>query len=206
MPRVYCRPVTARGPVLETPRLRLRPFTREDQPDHTQLYGDPEVTRYLGGGPFEGAEIQTRSRRAIDLFVGHWVSHGFGVWAVLDRATGRFIGQCGLSRLPDLGEVEVLYALERGAWGRGLASEAARAAVRHGFEVVGLERIIALVRPANAGSRRVLGTLGMTLDGVLELQGQPALRYVLTRAAWAVASGASFCHDRSTGAHEDPHP
>jgi RimJ/RimL family protein N-acetyltransferase len=76
---------------LRTPRLRLRPFTEADAPAHLALYQDTEVTRQLGGGPFVGDQIAVRSERAIEKFVRHWAEKGFGVFAVEDRATGRFL-------------------------------------------------------------------------------------------------------------------
>src|SRR5262245_37105698 len=140
--------------VLETSRLCLRPFTAADTVVHRHLYRDPEVTRYLGGGPFIGGEVGRRSTRALAQFARHWRRHGFGVWAVVERASGRVVGQCGLNQLPDRADFEVLYALERGVWRRGLASEAAAAAVRYGFDVVGLDRIVAVVRHARSEERR----------------------------------------------------
>ena len=181
--------------VLETARLRLRPFMPEDAADHLRLYADPDVTRYLGGGPFVGEEAGRRSARALEHFIQHWSERGFGVWAVLERASGRVIGQCGLNRLPDREDIEVLYALERAAWGRGLAPEAAAAAVRYGFHVVGLDRIVAVIRHANTGSRRVLEKLGLRYEGDVEVYGVVAACYAMTAEEFGVgadsAAGAS---------------
>jgi ribosomal-protein-alanine N-acetyltransferase len=172
---------------LRTSRLRLRPFTEADAPTHLALYQDPEVTRPLGGGPFLGAEIAVRSRRAIDRFVRHWAEKGFGVFALEDLATGRFLGQCGLNTVDELGEIEVLYALERAAWGRGLATEAARAALAYGFDEARLDRIIAVTRPEHAKSRRVLEKLGMRYERDVEIFGIRAVLYALSRDAFAIA-------------------
>jgi ribosomal-protein-alanine N-acetyltransferase len=90
---------------LETPRLLLRPFTRDDAADHARIYAKPEVTRFLARGPFLGEAAAQRSRAALELFIDHWREHGFGVWAVIDRATGALIGQCGLKYLPESPEV-----------------------------------------------------------------------------------------------------
>jgi ribosomal-protein-alanine N-acetyltransferase len=168
---------------LRTPRLRLRPFTHADAPAHLALYQDPEVTRQLGGGPFLDDQVAARSARAIDRFVRHWAEKGFGVFAVEDLATGRFLGQCGLNTIDELGEIEVLYALERAAWGRGLATEAARAAVAYGFDEAGLERIVAVTRPEHARSRHVLAKLGMRYERDVEVFGIHAVLYALTRGA-----------------------
>jgi len=177
--------------ILDTARLRLRPFTAADTSVHRHLYRDPEVTRYLGGGPFLGDEVGRRSTRALTQFARHWRQHGFGVWAVVERASGRVVGQCGLNQLPERADFEVLYALERGVWCRGLASEAAAAAVRYGFDVVGLDRIVAVVRHSNTASRRVLEKLGMHHDGDVEIYGLHAAWYVVTRAEATAAARRS---------------
>jgi RimJ/RimL family protein N-acetyltransferase len=166
---------------LHTPRLRLRPFTEADGTAHLALYQDPEVTRQLGGGPFAGDQIAMRSRRAVEKFVRHWTEKGFGVFAVEELATGRFLGQCGLNTIDELGEIEVLYALERAAWGRGLATEAARRALAYGFDEVGLERIVAVTRPEHARSRHVLEKLGMRYERDVQIFGIHAVLYALTR-------------------------
>jgi RimJ/RimL family protein N-acetyltransferase len=177
---------SSRHPVaLETPRLLLRPFTRADAADHARIYAKPEVTRYLSRGPFLGAEAARRSRVALDLFIDHREKHGFGVWAVVDRATGALIGQCGLKYLPESPEVEILYALDTPYWGKGLATEAAAAALRHSFESTGLARIVAVALPEHRGSHRVMEKLGMTYEGRVEVYGGiRAVLYAISREAF----------------------
>jgi RimJ/RimL family protein N-acetyltransferase len=169
---------------LETPRLFLRPFGPEDGPAHAQLYGDSEVTRFLPRGPFRPREAMERSRGALERFMTHWREHGYGVWAVIDRQTGTLIGQCGLARVSDLGEVELLYALARDRWGQGLAPEAGRAALAHGFRELQLPRIVALTRPENTGSRRVMEKLGLAYERRVHLFGLDALCYAISREAF----------------------
>lgn len=166
---------------LETPRLVLRPFTPEDAASHAELYADPEVLRWLGPGLDSPHAPAERSRRAVAGFVAHWAERGWGVWAVRDRETGAFLGQCGLRHWDELAEVELLYALARRAWGRGLATEAARAALRDGFARLGLERVVGVTRPDNVGSRAVLVKLGLRHERDLELLGGPAVLYALSR-------------------------
>lgn len=166
---------------LRTPRLRLRPFTEADGSVHLALYQDPEVTRQLGGGPFVGDQIAVRSRRAVEKFARHWREKGYGVFAVEDLQTGRFLGQCGLNTIDELGEIEILYALDRAAWGQGLATEAARSALAYGFDEVGLSRIVAVTRPEHTRSRRVLEKLGMRYERDVDVFGIHAVLYALTR-------------------------
>jgi ribosomal-protein-alanine N-acetyltransferase len=169
---------------LETPRLRLRPFEHADHAAHAAIYADLEVTRFLPGGPFLGDAAPARSARSLSHFASHWAQHGFGVWAVVDKTTGAVIGQCGLNVLPDGSDVELLYALARATWGRGLATEAGRAALDHGFESIGLPRIVAVTRPEHRASQRVMEHLGMEREGNRELFGMHVVCYAVTSGRW----------------------
>lgn len=151
--------------VIETARLLLRPFTMRDLDDlHRVIYSDPQVTTYLPGGePWPLCE----TRSLLAWWVAHWEDKGFGPWAVTDQTNGAFLGDCGLMYLPSAGHtVELLYALGRESWGKGYASEAARATLRYGFEQAGLKQITAVAVPENAGSRRVMEKLGMIFEGI----------------------------------------
>jgi RimJ/RimL family protein N-acetyltransferase len=170
--------------VLETASLILRPFGSSDAPAHAILYGDPDVTRFLPGGPFPPDTVQARSERSLARFAEHWTAHGWGVWAVVDKATEGLIGQCGLNHLPDGSDVELLYALSRASWGRGLATEAGRAALEHGFGSVGLERIVAVTRPEHRASRRVMERLGMVYEVDRDVFGMRVVCYALSGADW----------------------
>jgi RimJ/RimL family protein N-acetyltransferase len=149
----------------ETERLWLR---RWSAAQHTHALADvnrdPRVMRYLGG-PLTDAETAEASQRYED----HWDAHGFGLWAATEKASGHTMGFIGLWHPlwhPELSsEVEVGWRLRRAAWGRGLATEGARAALRAGFDELGLQEIISIVDPENAASMAVTRKLGMTLRG-----------------------------------------
>jgi ribosomal-protein-alanine N-acetyltransferase len=148
---------------LETERLRLRPFT----PDDVDIYyerisSDPDVMRYLPGGvPRQRADSQW----VVNYFMQHAKLHGYGVWAVEEKASGAFVGHAGLEHIPGAQEVEVAYSLAKAYWGRGYATEAAAASLRYGFEVINLAEIYGLAFPPNAASQNVMRKLGMTLQG-----------------------------------------
>lgn len=166
---------TAQIPTLETERLRLRPLLEEDVPEWARLlYADPEVTRYLPGKDETPLE---RTQRLFRAFDEHWPTYGFGEWAVTDRNTGAFLGQCGLNHIPDLAETELDYALARHVWGRGLATEAAQAAVNFAFETVGLSRLIGFVMPEHIASRRVLERLDFEYECEMHFWGVDLVRY-----------------------------
>jgi len=169
---------------LETPRLRLRPFVTDDWQALARLYADDTVMRYMQSGrglPRKDAE--SRARGNITNFNDHWRRRGFGVWAVTERESGRLLGQCGLRHVEEARDVEVLYLLNKTVWGRGLATEAAGAALDFGFQTLGLERIIGLVRPENIASRRVLEKLGLRFERIAPIWEMECCWYAAGRAA-----------------------
>jgi RimJ/RimL family protein N-acetyltransferase len=158
-----CR-VEPRLPDAETERLWLR---RWSAAQHSQaladVNSDPRVMRYLGGVGLSAEE----SAEAAQRYDAHWETYGFGLWAAMEKSSGHVLGCIGLSHPlwnSELSEeVEVGWRLRRSAWGRGLATEGGAAALRAGFESLGLEEIIAIVDPQNAASMAVTRKLGMTL-------------------------------------------
>jgi RimJ/RimL family protein N-acetyltransferase len=163
---------------LETPRLRMRPFTPDDLEDYFLLGSDPEVMRYISRGvPRPRADAAD----ALAKLVEHWETQGFGVWVLMERATGQFLGRCGLRHLPAIGEIELLYTLMRHAWGRGIATEAAHAALQYAFQVLKLRRIIAFAKPANRASWRVMEKLGMRYEKTAPYQGVEVVWYAIER-------------------------
>jgi RimJ/RimL family protein N-acetyltransferase len=116
------------------------------------------VYRYTAGRPFTRAETEAQLAR----YRTHWEEHGFGLWALEERASGRLVGRAGLSwhRLwpsePELG-----WMLDPDVWGGGYATEAGSAALRHAFESLGLVRVVSIVHPQNEASFRVARRLAM---------------------------------------------
>jgi RimJ/RimL family protein N-acetyltransferase len=165
--------------IVETDRLLLREFDEGDAADYYALGSDPEVVRYIGISPFTRLEQALEVLRATAL--SDYRKHGFGRWACILKASSEFIGFAGLKRLDDLGEVDVGFWLLPTFWGRGFATEAGRAALNYGFDVLKRERIIGLVDPANLASVRVLQKLGMTCAGSIEYKGGEALKYFIQR-------------------------
>jgi ribosomal-protein-alanine N-acetyltransferase len=118
----------------------------------------------------------------------HWEARGYGLWAVEARSDGTLMGRCGLQWLPDTEEVEVDFILGRPFWGQGFGTEAGRASLRHGFEELGLERVVGIVHVENIASRRVLEKLGMTRLEQKEFFGIPCYRYAVKRSAYEKVS------------------
>ena len=186
-------------PEVRTARLILRAWRESDGEPFAAMNVDPEVTRYLGTGPRDRAA----SDELIRSFERHWAERGFGLWAV-ERADGAFLGFTGLAQwtfeAPFMPAVEVGWRLARSAWGHGYATEAARAALRFGFETIGLAEIVSFTVPDNVRSRRVMERLGMTRDPAEDFdhprvaEGDPLRRHVLyrlSREAWERATRAA---------------
>jgi len=148
---------------LRTKRLLLRHWSDADRDPWAAMHADEEVMRYLG-------PLLTRAQTdaLLDALEARLVSEPFGVWAVEVLGTGEFIGCVGLSR-PSFDAaftpcVEVVWRLRRSAWGFGYATEAAVAAVTHGFESCGLEEIVSFTVVDNVRSRAVMEAMGMVRD------------------------------------------
>lgn len=174
-------------PEIETARLRLRLFTPEDLDGLAGLFADPEVMTYLGA---EAGRTMSReeSTRALENTIRGWRERGYGRWAVVDKESGRFIGLCGLKSLG--GEAELIYALGKAYWGRGLATEAAGAALRYAFEEAGLERVVAVTRHGNVASRRVLTRVGMRYEGEGSYYGVEGVCYGVSLAEFRPSDSA----------------
>lgn len=144
--------------MIETPRLILRPLTRDDLDAFASMNGDAEVMRYIGDGkPQSRAQTQMR----LNAIIEHREQHRFGLCAAIEKATGEFVGFCGLQFLDNTSEVEVGYRLAKRFWGMGLATEAAGATLRYGFDELGLDRIVAVVHPENVASQWVIQKIGL---------------------------------------------
>lgn len=163
---------------LETERLLLRPLTRDDLDAMTILLGDAEALAYWG------APLDRDGARAwIERNIARYERDGFGRCAVIWRATGELVGDCGLVRTEVEGapEVELGWIVRHDHWGRGIATEAGAAWRDYAFELAGLDRIVSMISEVNLASRRVAEKLGMSLERPAEWGGEPMLMYSLRR-------------------------
>ena len=149
-------------PWLSTERLDLRRFTPDDIDLLVRMYGDPDVTRYLGGVKTRAqSEEIMRSR-----ILGYYNEHpGFGVWATIERATGTCVGCHVLNHIQGEAFIQVGYILFKEAWGRGFATEGAAAMLRYGFVERQLSQIVAIADLDNLVSQRVLEKIGLRRHG-----------------------------------------
>jgi RimJ/RimL family protein N-acetyltransferase len=187
---------------LETERLVHRPLTMDDLDPLAAIYADPRVRRFFPEGTLTRDETREELEWIIDVYYGRY---GYGLWATVLKETGALIGRCGLlpwrvipARAAGLAldspdefppvdavyEVELAYLLAKEFWGRGLATEAARAIVEHGFERLGVPRLICLIDPGNDASLRVATNAGMTRDGDVEIDDETIPLHSISAERW----------------------
>jgi len=166
---------------LQTGRLLLRAFSDADLDAYAAMCADAEVMRYLS---VTGALLSREDAwRQMALFAGHWALRGFGMWAVEERESGRFIGRVGLHQPEGWPDRELGWSLARPAWGRGYATEAARAAADYAFRTLRWPHLIHLILPGNDRSIRVAERLGARPAGTDIVRGVAQLVYRLE--SWA---------------------
>ncbi len=150
--------------LLETERLTLRRIKLSDLDDMARINGDPDVMRYIGdGSPWTRVQSEARIRRILKVYE---LFPGLGLWIGEEKKSNRFVGAYALIYIPKTVEVEVGYRLCKSAWGRGLATEGARALVGYGMDVLGLNRVVGLTHPENEASKSVLMKAGLQPRGM----------------------------------------
>jgi RimJ/RimL family protein N-acetyltransferase len=173
---------------IRTARLVLRRWRPSDRAPFAELNSDPEVIEHLPG-PMTRAE----SDAFLDRIDAHWDEHGYGRWAVDVPGEAEMIGFIGLT-VPQFHPLdEIGWRLARPFWGRGLATEGAKAVLGEAFGRLGREEVVSFTVPANLRSTRVMERLGMTHDPADDFdhpyfpEGHRLRRHVLyrlTRAGW----------------------
>jgi len=175
---------------LDTARLVIRTFEARDAGPWLAMVTDPEVTRFLPPGPaltMQDFQRVLGERQAMERKLGHTM------WAVDDKTTGTFVGQCGL-RPVDEGagpEIDLAYHYTRASWNKGYGTEAAIAVLAHGLGPVGLDVIMAVVVPENVGSWRVMEKAGMRYEGLVDYYGMEGLKKYVAAQEWWRSPSAS---------------
>jgi RimJ/RimL family protein N-acetyltransferase len=168
-------------PTYRTQRLLLRPCATSDIPSMIELHQDPDVMRFIGDVEIDPDAVAEE----LDAWIRQPCAEGLGYWTVCpldDRCW--YLGWIMLLPLDDEGpEIEIAWRFARAAWGHGFASEAASRILRHGFDVVGLDEIVAVVDPANRASIRLAERIGMKYAGTRTAYGE-RLSYYSARRPW----------------------
>jgi len=166
--------------ILETERMIFRRLEPGDLAALAALYADAELRRYFP----EGTLTREETREELAWFLnGHPRHPELGLWAAIHKKNGQFIGRCGLLpwTIDGVDEVEIAYLIAKPWQRRGLGSEAARALVRHGFETLGLKRLIALIDPEHTASIRTAESAGLRFWKEAEMEGVRSAVYALER-------------------------
>ncbi len=189
------------GTIIETDRLVLRHFEWDDLDAMAAIMADPQVMRYVGNGaPKTRGQTERLMRVWIDDGRRAWDEHTlmqlpqlrraverdthFSLWATVEKSSNRLVGRCGLLAwdLEGRKEVEVGYMIAQPCWGNGLATEAARAVRDYGFQRLGLDRLISLIRAENVASRRVAEKNAMRHERDVTVGRISAMLFAIERA------------------------
>jgi RimJ/RimL family protein N-acetyltransferase len=163
-------------------------MTLADLDAMTSLLGDPDVM-WVNPRPFTRDEV----RRWIENSMRLYRERGFGMWLLSLTETGEFVGECGLvpQEVEGTTQIEVAYRILPAFQGRGLATEAARAALGFAHAVIELDRVVAMIDPRNVASQRVAAKLGLTYASDVVAGGKTLLVYSTDRRAGHDAAGRS---------------
>ncbi len=159
---------------IETSRTILKPFSEEDAEAAFGWLGDPAVMRYIPSG-LDASVEDTRKR--IAMYREHQAAHGFSRWVIRERTSGLLIGDSGLLALEAVGGIDLGFRLAVSHWGKGFATEVAKAWVHAAVEDLRLPRLVAFAHPQNVASLRVLERVGFRRTGAGRVMGMDAITF-----------------------------
>ena len=163
---------------LETERLILRTMLETDFDALHLIFTDHNVMAAFQHDPFTREQMQGWLQRNLD----HQQQYGYGLFSILLKQTGEFIGDCGLEQMESEGAAELGYDFRSDFWNQGYATEAALAVREYAFDVLHLPQLISLIRVGNLASKRVAEKVGMTLADEFTRYGVRYWRYTLKNA------------------------
>lgn len=156
-------------PIIETERLILREFKRNDYESVYEFNSNTELHRYTGDEIIDSLE---RAKEIIEqIWLKDYQKYGYGRWAVIYKPENKIIGFAGLKYLPEINETDIGYRFLPKYWGMGIASEVSVKILEFGFKNLNLERIIGVAMPENIGSWKVLEKIGLSLYKVDDYDG-----------------------------------
>ena len=167
--------------ILETERLLLREFVEDDAEELFVLENDPEVTRHAlsySGLETSFSDCEEAIRRQRQYYKKH---PGLGIWGVILKHTGSFVGWAGLKHVDHSREIEMSMRFHKMYWNLGFAAEVGSALIRYGFEKLDLKRIVAASRPEHGASKRFLEKIGMHLTDPRRFYEADVHSYVIER-------------------------
>jgi RimJ/RimL family protein N-acetyltransferase len=166
-------------PNLNTERLLLRSFKPDDLDPFTEMVADKNV---MQNATYDGTPMtRTQAWNWLCLMLGHWHMRGFGIWAVEEKDSKALIGRIGLQFLDWFDDVELVWMLNKSAWGKGYAAEGARAAISFGLDTLDLLRIAAVIHQENEPSIHLAERLGMDMEKEVKRKEIPFFQYVIKK-------------------------
>lgn len=172
------------GPVIETARLILRPWRATDIAANTAMLSDPATARFITADHKPVTHDLVGWRNAA-VMAGHWALHGFGMFAVEEKASGQYVGRVGPWCPPTWPGFEIGWGIAKECRGKGYAVEAAGASIDWTFATFEIDHVIHCIEPDNAASQAVARKLGASIEGKAELFGNVADRWITRRATWS---------------------
>ncbi len=162
--------------VFETERLILRLLRERDVDQIFAMRSDADIMRFI-------REPQNREESVnwIKLVSSRWQTEKIGFCAIIEKQTEEFVGWCGIWRLKETDELEIGYAIAKKYWGNGFATEAALKFLQYAFQELKSKKIVAVVRPENTASRRVMEKIGMSFVKTSKFYGQNLAQYAITK-------------------------
>lgn len=166
----------------ETERMFVRQLSLDDLPKLTAMLSDPDVMKHSVRGVCD----ETATRKFIEWCLSCYSSHGIGPWAFIDKNSSELIGVCGIGpeRVAGVKEINLGYRLARRYWGKGYASESARAVLSHAFTDLSFESVVVIIDPEHTASLRVAEKAGFNQFEVIEFHKKVVRLYRLTREQW----------------------
>jgi RimJ/RimL family protein N-acetyltransferase len=179
-----------RARVIETERLTLRPWRSADIAPNTAMLADPGTARFItsDGKPVTDAFVGWRNAA---IMAGHWALHGFGMFVVEEKLTGRFVGRVGPWSPTGWPGFEIGWGISSDFRGKGYAAEAARASIDWAFATFEIDRVIHCIDRENTASQRVARRLGAEIEREIDLFGHVADLWVTSRQRWQGSPAAA---------------
>ena len=171
------------GPLIETARLKLRPWCGADIAPNSAMLSDPGTARFIAA---DGKPVTTELAgwRNAAVMSGHWALHGFGMFVVEEKSSGHFVGRVGPWFPPGWPGFEVGWGIASGFRGKGYAVEAARASIDWSFATFDLDRIVHCIDQENTASQAVARRLGAEKGHAFDLFGHVADVWITSRDKW----------------------
>jgi ribosomal-protein-alanine N-acetyltransferase len=160
---------------LETDRLHLRAFSMDDLESLARIFANSTVVKHMGDGK---PASRDETNFALETIVDHYTRHGYGRLAVINKENNALIGYGGLRNFS--GIPELVYLLDEPYWNQGFATEIGHECLKYGFNEQGFDQIVAMTKPENLASKKVLGKLGMQPSGLIEFHGYEVCFYSIS--------------------------